>query len=112
MRRSFGTVLGVIILAIILPQSAKMADATIGTIYTVNTTNDELNTDGDCSLREAVIAANTNTAVDACPAGSSTATDTITLMDGATYVLSIAGSEDAAVMGDLDLADNPAETDL
>ena len=36
---------------------------------TVTTTDDELNADGDCSLREAIEAANTNTAVDACPAG-------------------------------------------
>jgi len=37
---------------------------------TVNTTDDELNTDGDCSLREAITAANTNAAVDACAAGN------------------------------------------
>lgn len=35
----------------------------------VNTTDDELNVDGDCSLREAVRAAETDTAVDACAAG-------------------------------------------
>ena len=33
---------------------------------TVTTTDDELNSDGDCSLREAIQAANTHTAVDAC----------------------------------------------
>jgi CSLREA domain-containing protein len=53
----------------------------------VNTTTDELNSDGDCSLREAIQAANTDAAVDACPAGSGT--DAITLPAG-TYVL---GSE-------------------
>ncbi len=37
---------------------------------TVNTLADELNADGDCSLREAVQAANTNSAVDACTAGT------------------------------------------
>jgi CSLREA domain-containing protein len=37
---------------------------------TVNTTADEYNSDGDCSLREAIAAANTNTAVDACTPGS------------------------------------------
>ena len=37
---------------------------------TVNTTTDELNADGDCSLREAIIAANTDAAIDACAAGS------------------------------------------
>ncbi|MBK7812972.1 MAG: CSLREA domain-containing protein [Rhodocyclaceae bacterium] len=37
---------------------------------TVNTLSDELNADGDCSLREAVQAANTNAAVDTCTAGA------------------------------------------
>jgi CSLREA domain-containing protein len=43
---------------------------------TVTTLDDELNSDGDCSLREAITAANSNTAVDACPAGNGK--DTIT----------------------------------
>jgi len=37
---------------------------------TVNTTDDEDNTDGDCSLREAIYAANNDTSRDACTAGS------------------------------------------
>lgn len=41
-----------------------------GTTIIVNTADDELNSDSDCSLREAIQAANTDTAVDACPAGS------------------------------------------
>ncbi len=43
----------------------------------VNTLDDELNTDGDCSLREAIQAANTNAPVDACGSGE-VLTDTIT----------------------------------
>ncbi len=43
----------------------------------VNTLDDELNTDGDCSLREAIEAANTNTSFDACGSGE-VLTDTIT----------------------------------
>ena len=43
---------------------------------TVTTNADELNADGDCSLREAIEAANTNAAVDGCTAGASGA-DTI-----------------------------------
>jgi CSLREA domain-containing protein len=43
----------------------------------VSTLEDELNTDGDCSLREAMKAANTNLAVDACLAGE-VLTDTVT----------------------------------
>ncbi|MBI5825073.1 MAG: CSLREA domain-containing protein [Chloroflexi bacterium] len=46
---------------------------------TVNTATDELNSDGDCSLREAIEAANTNSAVDACAAG--TGLDTILFSD-------------------------------
>jgi CSLREA domain-containing protein len=42
----------------------------------VNTLEDELNSDGDCSLREAIEAANTNTPVDDCSSGS-VLTDTI-----------------------------------
>jgi CSLREA domain-containing protein len=68
---------------------------------TVNTTTDELNTDGDCSLREAIRAANLDQAVDACPAGSGA--DTIHVPLG-NYVLALAGTgEDAAQTGDLDI---------
>lgn len=67
----------------------------------VNTTQDEFNTDGDCSLREAIRAANADTAVDACPAGSGA--DTISLPPG-TYILSITGpNEDLNLSGDLDI---------
>ena len=68
----------------------------------VNTTDDELNSDGDCSLREAIQAANTDTAVDACTAGSGA--DAIVVSVG-TYTLSIAGAnEDANATGDLDIS--------
>ena len=36
----------------------------------VNTTNDEFNTDGDCSLREAIESANQDKAYSGCTAGS------------------------------------------
>jgi CSLREA domain-containing protein len=44
----------------------------------VNTLQDELNEDGNCSLREAIQAANTNTPVDDCGSGDGLITDTIT----------------------------------
>ena len=79
---------------------------------TVNTTPDELNADGDCSLREAVRAANTNAAVDQCTAGSDTETDTIVVPAG-TYTLTINdGSNDTGLGGDLDLFNNLADEDL
>lgn len=68
---------------------------------TVTTTADDVVVNGNCTLREAVIAANTDTAVDACAAGNGD--DFITLPPG-TYVLTIAGAEEeAAQTGDLDL---------
>lgn len=71
---------------------------------TVTTTTDEVNSDGDCSLREAIIAANTDTAVDACPAGNGA--DTISLPAG-NYLFSLAGAgEDAAATGDLDITED------
>jgi CSLREA domain-containing protein len=48
-----------------------------GTTITVNTAEDKTNDDGDCSLREAIEAADTNAQVDGCPAGSSSQRDTI-----------------------------------
>ena len=67
----------------------------------VNTTTDELNNDGDCSLREAIQAANTDAAVDACSAGSGA--DTIEVPAG-TFTLGIPGpGEDANQTGDWDI---------
>jgi CSLREA domain-containing protein len=71
---------------------------------TVNTTADEVNSDGDCSLREAIVAANTDTVVDACPAGSGA--DTVNLPAG-DYVLTLAGTgENAGLTGDLDITED------
>ena len=70
----------------------------------VTTTDDELNNDGDCSLREAVVAANDDLPRDACAAGSGA--DTITLQQ-AQYALSLAGTgEDDARTGDLDISED------
>ncbi|HYU61670.1 MAG TPA: choice-of-anchor Q domain-containing protein, partial [Solirubrobacterales bacterium] len=76
------------------------SDAQAATIP-VTTTQDELNADGDCSLREAIEAANTNAAVDSCTAGSGA--DIVSLA-AATYALSVTGTlEDANATGDLDI---------
>jgi uncharacterized repeat protein (TIGR01451 family)/CSLREA domain-containing protein len=75
-----------------------------GAVIAVTTTDDELNSDGDCSLREAIQAANTNAAVDACVAGSGD--DTVVVPAG-TYVLTLVGAgEDGNLTGDLDILDN------
>ena len=71
------------------------------TVITVTTAVDEITSNGNCSLREAVMAANSDTAVDNCPAGSGV--DTIELPAG-TFTLALAGKgEDAAATGDLDI---------
>jgi CSLREA domain-containing protein len=67
----------------------------------VTTTDDGVAADGNCTLREAIIAANTDTAIDACVAGDGA--DVITLTAGA-YVLTVTGAgENAALTGDLDI---------
>ncbi len=69
----------------------------------VTTSADEIATNGKCSLREAIRAANLNQKVDSCPAGSSGSTDNITIPAG-TYTLTISGQdENDALKGDLDL---------
>jgi CSLREA domain-containing protein len=84
-----------LVLCLLLASSAHAAT------ISVTTTTDELNTDGDCSLREAVVAANTDAAVDACTAGSGA--DLILLPNG-TYTMAVTGAgENDAATGDLDL---------
>lgn len=71
----------------------------------VDTTVDEdgTPTNGKCALREAVIAANDDMAVDTCATG--TGSDTINVPAG-NYTLSIPGEdEDDAATGDLDITD-------
>jgi CSLREA domain-containing protein len=74
--------------ALILTTGFMVAGAppAVAATITVNTTDDELNSDGNCSLREAIQAANTDTAVDACSAGSGA--DTINVPVG-TYNLTL-----------------------
>ena len=94
--------LGLILVLLWLLTSGALPIARAATIG-VTTTNDAAVGDGQCSLREAIIAANTDLAVDACTAGNGA--DVITLATG-TYVLTITGTgEDAATTGDLDITD-------
>ncbi|MEX0992430.1 MAG: choice-of-anchor Q domain-containing protein [Solirubrobacterales bacterium] len=81
---------------------ALAAPAAQAATITVNTTNDELNSDGDCSLREAIQASNTDTAVSGCAAGSGA--DTVDVPAG-TYTISIAGDDypNHNTRGDLDI---------
>lgn len=83
--------------------SAGLAAPEATTIL-VNTLADELNANGNCSLREAIRAANLDQAVDACAAGNGA--DTIVLQNGVTYTLTHAGADDTAILGDLDITDD------
>lgn len=85
------------------------ASAATETVIQVSTTDDEINEDGDCSLREAIRAANMDTAVDTCLAGSGT--DAIVVPPGI-YSLTISDAieENAALTGDLDILQNVSIT--
>ena len=85
------------------PAMANSLEMTLATVINVNTTSDELNADGDCSLREAVQASNQDKVVSGCPAGSGV--DTINIPAG-TYTLNKADAgalrltESAILKGD------------
>ncbi len=79
----------------------RQAAASTTAAINVTTTGDKIDKDRECSLREAVLAANIDTAVNECSAGNGA--DVIKLPAGR-YVLSVAGAgEDAAETGDLDI---------
>ena len=70
----------------------------------VTTQADELNFNGECSLREAILAANLDVASFGCPAGNGW--DTIVIPAGV-YSLTFTGAgEDGNFTGDLDIWDN------
>jgi CSLREA domain-containing protein len=101
--RRFSVLLALMLLLTVVVTPAPAAQAS--TTITVTTTDDEVNTDGDCSLREAVIAANTNMAVDACPGDPGIY---IIAIPAGVYVLSSAYEEDDnddPAIGDIELLD-------
>src|SRR5512132_2086799 len=80
-----GGVVGALMAVAVISHAGNADAATI----TVTTVADGVANDGNCTLREAIIAANTDTAVDACAAGSGS--DVIVLAAG-TYTLSVTGA--------------------
>jgi CSLREA domain-containing protein len=94
-------ILAVPVLALALLWSQPPDAYAGGPTINVDETADELNVDGDCSLREAIKATRENAAVDACPAGHPAGPDQIVLESGVTYNLSIEG--DGNDEGDLDV---------
>jgi hypothetical protein len=100
----------VVIVALLCSTFAALMPATAvrAATFTITSTADVIANDGVCTLREAIIATNTQAASGAaageCPAG--TGADTITLPAG-TYTLTIRGEhEDNAATGDLDIKSN------
>ncbi|HET9033915.1 MAG TPA: CSLREA domain-containing protein [Dokdonella sp.] len=90
-----------------MPIAALLAglsgDAIAATI-TVTTNSDTIAADGQCSLREAITAANTDSAFNGCPAGNGV--DEI-LLGADEYRFEIEGAgEDANASGDLDIRSN------
>ena len=79
-----GLILAILLAFLLGVQSFGVPSADAATL-TVNDTSGVIATDGNCTLREAIIAANTDAVVDACPAGSGA--DTIELGVGLTYIL-------------------------
>jgi CSLREA domain-containing protein len=99
MRRVVITVCGAFAGAAMFAGTAGAAD------IPVSVTTDDITVNGNCTLREAVQAARTNTAVDACQQGS-VDEDRISLTDTGTYTLTLQddGTPDDNLGGDLDLA--------
>ena len=91
---------GVLLTMLLAAQSPASSSGSVATI-TPSVTTDDATANGNCTLREAIIAANTDAVRDQCPAGSGS--DTIQLQAG-TYTLSLGPAGDnAAATGDLDV---------
>ncbi len=92
---------GFLLLGLAIAFAAAATDRVQAATITPTTFTDDLTNNGNCTLREAVRAANADAAVDACAAGAGV--DRIVLNPGR-YVLSRTGrGEDLAASGDLDL---------
>ena len=91
---------------VLLAGLAVCAPASAATI-SVTTPTDGFATDGQCSLREAIHAANGDAPADGCTPGDALGTDTISL-PGGTYTLTSGASDDTNAAGDLDIDSNVA----
>lgn len=101
MRRGSLLLIAFVVMLVLSPFASGIPMARAVTTITVTTTNDELNGDGDCSLREAVVSANKDRAVSGCAAGSGA---DVVIVPAGTYLLTRLGSaEFSAVSGDLNL---------
>lgn len=91
-----------LLLFLLLFQQMKAAPTAVHATIAVNTTADELNSDGDCSLREAIQTANTGSAVDGCVISGSG--DWVVSVPAGSYFITLGSAgEDANAGGDFDL---------
>lgn len=98
MLKGFALGLSALVTTALLPGPVAHAATITPTVFTDDNTDN-----GNCTLREAILAANTDTVEDQCPAGSGA--DVISLAAG-TYTLTVGpGGDNAAANGDLDLRD-------
>ncbi len=90
-----------------------IGSAAAGSTIVVTTTSDSIASDGLCSLREAIIAANTDSAFNGCPAGSGNDTIMIdpALSTPTIFLLTLTGAgEDSGLTGDLDITGSIVNT--
>ncbi len=81
----------------------------LATTITVDSTADDLDqgANGNCTLREAIVAANSNAAVDGCAAGQPGPMVDVVALPAGTFVLTLGPrGDDDALNGDLDLTDD------
>jgi CSLREA domain-containing protein len=94
------------VLALVIQLAALPAQPARAATITVTTKADQAGTGAACSLREAILSANGDTAVGGCASGSGSTTDRIVLPAGR-YALATGGTnEDAAGDGDLDVTES------
>jgi CSLREA domain-containing protein len=100
-------------LLLVAPTTKASEQLAPAAVITVNSFDDELNNDGDCSLREAIQAANLDTQIDQCIGTfGSLNDDTINLPPG-TFTLTLLGdNENGNLTGDLDITDTTGKTTI
>lgn len=110
MRRHTPRILKVVVgLVGIAGLAAIGALPSVATTIHVDSTADDFDQpdNGNCTLREAIVAANTNAAVDGCAAGQPGPAVDVVEVPAGTFVLTLGPrGDDAAEHGDLDLTDD------
>ncbi len=94
---------------LVLSLTTLGSNSAFATTLTVNSTADDFDqpTNGNCTLREAILAANTNAAVDGCAAGQAGPTVDVVAIPAGTFLLTVGPrGDDDAERGDLDLTDD------